>query len=220
MKVLADKGYTTGKQIAECTAYDITPYCSPKAHSSQNNGLYDMQIFQYNEQTDSYTCPAENVLTTNGRWYNKNGHKVKHYKTKACRGCQLRDQCTTNKMGRLIERNYYQKDLEENQTRVEDNPDYYLLRQQITEHQFGTLKRQWGFTYTLMRGKEKVLSEVYLCFSVYNLIRCIKILGIEELKSRLKELVLFFTRKIETCKRDLSHLNILNILMVYKKNYA
>jgi transposase len=197
MNVLTDKGYTTGKQIAECTANNITTYSSPKAHSSQNNGLYDMQIFEYNEAEDTYTCPAGETMMTNGRWYNKSGHKVKHYKTKACKSCSLTEQCTKNKNGRFIERNYYQPDVEQNQARVEANPDYYRQRQQITEHQFGTLKRQWHFNYTLVKGKEKVLSEVYLCFTAYNLVRLIQILGIEKLKSKLGELVLTLIDHIE-----------------------
>ncbi len=124
-------------------------------------------------------------MHTNGRWYNKNGHLLKHYKTRACTGCRLREMCTKNKNGRFIERNYYQKDLEQNQKRVETRPDYYRQRQQITEHQFGTLKRQWHFTRTLVRGKKQVLSEVYLCFSAYNLLRCTPILGSKELKNKL-----------------------------------
>ncbi len=129
---------------------------------------------------------------------------VKHYKTKACRGCALRDRCTKNKNGRLIERNYYQPDLEANKDRVEANPDYYRQRQQITEHQFGTLKRQWHFTHTLLRGKEKVLTEVYLNFSVYNLIRCIQILGIKELKSKLRQLVSIILTQLEVIRAILS----------------
>ena len=189
MDTLTDKGYTTGAEIAACMQAGITTYSAPKEHSSQKNGLYDMQDFQYNELNDTYTCPAGEVMHTNGRWYNKNGHRVKHYKTKACAGCGLRERCTNNKNGRFIERNYYQKDLEENQKRVEGRPDYYRQRQQITEHQFGTLKRQWHFTHTLVRGKKQVLSEVYLCFSAYNLLRCMGILGSKELKNRLDLLV-------------------------------
>jgi len=79
--------------------------------------------------------------------------------------------------------------LEENQKRVEENPEYYRLRQQITEHQFGTLKRQWGFTYTLMRGKQNVLSEVNLIMICYNLKRLVSIVGPKVLKDRLKRLV-------------------------------
>lgn len=52
--------------------------------------------------------------------------------------------------------------LEANTERVLSNPDYYRKRQQITEHQFGTLKRKHGFTHTNVRGKEKVLGEVGL----------------------------------------------------------
>ena len=150
MNVITDKGYTTGKHIAICTENGITTFSSPKNHSSQHNGLFDMQIFKYNKEKDAYICPANEILTTNGTVYNKAGHKVKHYKNRqACKNCSLRGQCTKNKNGRFIERSIYQEALEENQKRVENNPDYYRLRQQITEHQFGTLKRQWGiYLYT------------------------------------------------------------------------
>jgi hypothetical protein len=109
----------------------------------------------------------------------------------------LRHLYTTNKNGRFIERGIHQEELENKAKRVHENPDYYRLRQQVTEPQFGTLKRQWGFTYTLMRGKENVLSEVYLCFSVYNLIRTLNILGPAVLLARLKSLVNNLNRHIE-----------------------
>jgi len=193
INTLTDKGYTTGKQIDICLKNGITTYSSPKKHSSQNNGLFDMQIFKYNKNKDYYTCPANKILTTNGTVYNKNKHKVKHYKNRiACKTCDLRAQCTKNKNGRFIERSIYQEALENNQKRVEANPDYYRLRQQITEHQFGTLKRQWGFTYTLMKGKQHVLSEVNLMMTVYNLRRLMSIFSINDLKKRLKALYLTF----------------------------
>jgi hypothetical protein len=52
---------------------------------------------------------------------------------------------------------------------------------------FGTLKRQRGFTFTLMRGKEKVLGEVGLMFIGYNLSRCIFVIGTEKLIQTLRE---------------------------------
>lgn len=189
MNCLTDKGYTTGLHIDICTNNNITTYSSPKAHSSQHNGLFDMQIFEYDKFNDTYTCPAGKILTTNGTIYNKANHKVKHYKNRqACRTCHLRTECTKNKNGRFIERSIYHEALEENAQRVKDKPEYYKLRQQITEHQFGTLKRQWGFTYTLMKGKEHVLSEVNLMMMCYNLKRLMSILDIKVLKERLKSL--------------------------------
>jgi transposase len=208
MNVLTDKGYTTGKHIDICTKNDIITFSSPKAHSSQKNGLFDMQLFNYNKENDCYTCPANQVLKTNGTIYNKNNHKVKHYKNRqACKICELREQCTKNKNGRFIERSIYQEALEENKKRVESNAEYYRLRQQITEHQFGTLKRQWGFTYTLIKGKENVLTEVNIMMICYNLRRLISILGIKELKNRLKSLVLTFLTFNNLFKGHISYHN-------------
>ena len=195
MNTLTDKGYTTGVHIDTCAKHNITTYSSPKAHSSQNNGLYDMQIFKYDKENDTYTCPAEFTMLSGGIIYKKRNHRVKRYTTKNCDGCQLRAQCTTNKRGRIIERSIYQEALEENEKRVNENPGYYKLRQQITEHQFGTLKRQWGFTYTLMKGKQHVLSEVNLMMMCYNLRRLMSIFDVNELKYRLKSLVLYFFTK-------------------------
>ena len=41
-------------------------FSSPKAHSSQKNGLFDMQIFEYNKKEDNYNCPYNQTLSTNG----------------------------------------------------------------------------------------------------------------------------------------------------------
>ncbi len=189
MKTLTDKGFTTAKHLEICTNNGITPYSSPKVHSSQHNGLYPMVDFKYDTTKDTYTCPDGQILATNGTVYDKAGHKVKHYKNRpACKVCPVRHLCTVNKNGRFIERSIYQEALEENQKKVEENPGYYRLRQQITEHQFGTIKRQWGFTFTLMKGKQNVLSEVNLVMIWYNLKRLMTILGPEVFRNRLKEL--------------------------------
>jgi len=214
MNTLTDKGYTTAKHLDKCVKNGITPYSSPKEHSSQHNGLYPMKIFVYNKQQDSYKCPAGEVLSTNGSVYNKGNHKVKHYKTKDCKGCNLRNQCTQNKNGRFIERSIYQEALEENQKRVNQNPEYYRLRQQISEHQFGTLKRQWGFTFTLMKGKENVLSEVNLMMICYNLRRLMSIFTIDELKSRMEARKLYFLFKIDALLRLLQPF-ISKIITIY-----
>lgn len=193
MNCLTDKGYTTGVHIDTCTKNNITTYSSPKAHSSQDNGLYNMNEFVYDTEHDTYTCPANHVLQTNGHICKKRNHRVKRYYTKACNGCEIREKCTKNKKGRFIERSIYQEALEENEKRVNQNPDYYRQRQQIIEHQFGTLKRHWHFDYTLTRGKEKVMGEVYLIFTGYNLKRITSIFGFSLLMSMIKtHLSLFF----------------------------
>jgi len=81
----------------------------------------------------------------------------------------------------------YARSIERNNARVMANPNYYRQRQQLAEHPFGTLKRQRGFIFTLMKGKEKVLGEVGLEFIGYNLTRCVSILGFIELCKALKK---------------------------------
>ena len=194
MNVLADKGYHTGEQLKQCDDHNITCYVSPKAPATKNIGLYPVTDFAYDYSTDSYTCPAGNRMTSNGRFYTHSSkgkitpYKFKRYQTPACKTCTFRNKCTASERnGRCIDRSEYAGIIEENQKRVSENPDYYRLRQQIAEHMFGTFKRQRGFTYTLMKGKQNVLSEVRLVFLTYNLGRIARILGVRELVERLKD---------------------------------
>jgi transposase len=194
MDVLADKGYHTGEELKKCGDENITAYVSPKAPSTPDNGLYPVTAFTYNPEDDAYTCPAGETLHTNHVWYKHSGkgkteaYRFRRFTTPACKTCANRSQCTAGeKNGRAIDRSEYAPAIEANRERVTAKPDYYRLRQQITEHPFGTLKRQRGFTFTLMKGKTKVLGEVGLEFIGYNLTRCATILGLAELVKALKK---------------------------------
>jgi transposase/ribosome-associated toxin RatA of RatAB toxin-antitoxin module len=200
IEVLADKGYHNGEQIDTCTKNNIVTYvASPDIPRSNEipTPAYHGDKFIYDVQRDVYTCPQKQTLTTNGKWYKKaNGFKyendVKHYKTRACKTCPAKSLCTRNKNGRLIERSQYAMTVEANAKRVSTEKEKYSLRQQIVEHPFGTIKRQWGFDHVLMKGKQKNEAEFGLIFSAYNLRRILSILGIPELKMRLRGAFLNF----------------------------
>jgi len=198
MTTLTDKGYTVADQLNKCEEDGIITYSSPKEFTPQDNGLFNNDVFVYDAEKDQYTCPNDQPLTTNGTVYEKGTHRIKHYKagTKTCRECPLREGCNRNKSGKIIERNCLQEILDANRKRVEADPQYYRQRQQITEHQFGTLKRQWGFTFTLVKRKINVLAEVELSMLNYNLCRALTILGSDELKRRINILVLAFLKLI------------------------
>lgn len=196
MDVIADKGYHTGKEIKECSDNQITTYVSPRAPSSKDENLYPVSSFIYDNEKKVYICPSGSTLRTNGVWYqhsdtnrsHKGSYRFQRYQTTDCKHCDKREKCTTSKKnGRAIDRSEYADALEANTQRVTDNPDYYKQRQQIIEHVFGTLKRQRGFTHVLVKGKEKVLGEVGLMFTCYNLSRCISILGIKEFIKILRD---------------------------------
>lgn len=192
MDVLADKGYHTGEQIQQCEQHNITTYVSPKEPASNNPNIFPITQFIYNPEKDCYTCPANQILSTNGTWltHSSKGHKSaykfqRYNNTAACRTCELKTQCTTSKAnGRNIDRSEFAALMEQNNQRVLKNPNYYKQRQQLAEHPWGTIKRQRGFDHVLTRGKTKVLGEVSLVFIGYNLARCANIVdGLEKFKA-------------------------------------
>lgn len=69
----------------------------------------------------------------------------------------------------------------------------YKRRQAIVEPPYGTLKRQWGFSYILTKkGIDSASSDVGLMFIAYNLRRIGNILTMKVLKEYLKILVTSF----------------------------
>ncbi|NQU82285.1 MAG: transposase, partial [Bacteroidetes bacterium] len=196
MNALADKGYHTGAELSKCRDHGITTYVSPKAPSTKDIGLYPITSFTYDPKNDLYVCPQGHQMRTNNTWYRhsdkrkskKGAYSFRRYNTPACKICTSRHLCTQSKTnGRYIDRSEYAEVVEANAERVTKNPEYYRQRQQVTEHMFGTLKRQRGFTHTLVRGKDNVLGEVGLMFIGYNLSRCISVIGMEEFIKALKE---------------------------------
>jgi transposase len=198
MDVLADKGYHTGEQIQQCEENNITTYVSPKEPASNNPDIFPVSQFIYNRESDTYTCPAGETLSTNGTWYT---HSSKGYKSAyrfqrynnvaACKTCGLQTSCTSSKKnGRNIDRSEYASLMEQNAERINQNKSYYKQRQQLAEHPWGTIKRQRGFDHLLTRGKTKVLGEVSLVFIGYNLVRCANITnGIEKFKSLINSYI-------------------------------
>ncbi len=61
---------------------------------------------------------------------------------------------------RIIQRSEFQDAVDINDNNIINNPQYYKRRQAICEHPFGSIKRQWGFTYTLLKGLQKVNGEM------------------------------------------------------------
>jgi hypothetical protein len=162
----------------------------PEKSNKNIDPAYQTSQFVYDKDQDAYTCPQGAALTTNGNQYDKvkkgrTTYSVKKYVTDQCLACVARLLCTKAK-SREIERSQYQDAVDENNKRVDENLPLYKTRQQIIEHPFGTIKRSWGYTYTLLKGIKKVNGEMSIIFTMYNIRRAMSILGVKELISRLK----------------------------------
>ena len=224
LDALADAGYHTGNELAQCAEHNIITYVCPtdvasaqskvdkKEPNTEPNTVskFTKDQFIYDNPTDSYTCPHNEKLISNGTWYihkatatRKKDRKYKQYTlpSKTCEACPFADQCQGKRKsqwhGRVIERTEFDDAVEANRKRLIQKPKAYQQRKEIIEHPFGTIKRSWGCYYTLVRTKKKVSGEFALIFLCYNLRRVINILGIKGLKKALNNSIsTFLTQSI------------------------
>ncbi len=81
--------------------------------------------------------------------------------------------------------------INQNKERIQNNKDYYRKRQAIVEHPYGTIKRQWGFSYILTKKYiKRAQADVGLMFTAYNLRRIMNIIDKKALTIYLTKLVL------------------------------
>lgn len=216
---LYDKGYHTGSEFK--IAHDLnidTLVAIPNQTVHAPDPAYDSENFTYVPEGDYYICPQNQHLTTTGKWHQASAYRFKRYATRACKSCSAKDMCSKARYGKGIHRSEYHEYIEYNKERIEQNKALYKRRQAIVEHPYGTIKRQWGFSYIMTKkGSKRASADVGLMMTAYNLRRIIKILGIERLREYLENRIdLFFSetanlgsilanmrvllRKIQYCK--------------------
>lgn len=96
---LVDKGYHNGREITQCKDNNITTIVAqPEQGKSNENGTtkdYLVANFQYNQDTDTYTCPEGETLKTTGSWHKKttdrDSYNFKKYRTPKCRECPVKN---------------------------------------------------------------------------------------------------------------------------------
>jgi len=230
--VLYDKGFHTGSELK--TAQDLgveTIVAIPGVPSTSQapNHDYNYEHFIYDETTDTYICPQGQTLRTNGSWYKEltsSGNTIlfKQYKTRACKSCQARSQCTRSKNARLIQRSEFADYYEKNRRNSVEKEHLYKRRQTIAEHPFGTIKRQWGFSYILTKkGINRASSDVGFMFIAYNLRRILNILTRDQLKEYLRVLLSLFLAIFDLIGVNLREYDVCNYpepLIVRKHNIS
>ena len=203
---LYDKGYHTGSEfkIADDLGIDVL-VAIPGVAAQAPNPAYNVDKFTYLEKEDYYLCPQDQKLTTSGTRHKAKTYWFKRYTTRACIQCPVKQQCTKAKYGKGVQRSEYQAYINQNKERINKNKNYYRRRQAIVEHPYGTIKRQWGFSYILTKKFiSRAEADVGLMFTAYNLRRIINMLGQENLKKYLRLLVFCFTYLISQLKTILS----------------
>lgn len=188
LTVVADKGYYRAQDLKTCSRKGITTYVAKQTYSNGTGDKdYYLDKFTYCKEDDYYLCPEGNKL-----YYYRTRKKNKkiigktYRNPKVCATCPVKARCTRQDDGRTIFRHIDQDILDVIDKKTQENLKTYKQRQMIAEHPFGTIKRAWGASYFLTRGRHSVSAEIALSFLSYNLRRVINILGFDEIMRRLK----------------------------------
>lgn len=206
---LYDKGYHTGSEFQK--AFDLgidVMVAIPSVAANAPNPEYNVEKFSFDKTNDCYTCPQGEILNTNGRWHQAETYRFKRYTTTACKTCPAKPECSKAICGKAIQRSEFQELVDMNKKRINQNKELYRKRQAIVEHPYGTIKRQWGFSYILTKkGINRASADVGFIFTAYNFRRIINIIGIDELKKYLKSAFLLIFGKMDLPKPFLSKIS-------------
>ncbi len=215
---LYDKGYHTGTEFKLADDLGIEVMVAiPGLASQAPDPRYNVENFSYFDNGDYYVCPQGKKLNTPGTWHKSKTYYFKRYTTRACKSCPVKDQCTKAKYGKGIQRSEYQHYVNNNKQRIEQNKEYYRRRQAIVEHPYGTIKRQWGFSYILTkRFLKRAEADAGLMFIAYNLRRMINIIGKDALREFFRAFVSLFLTPMGLIRSNLSRFKL---FLTYTKKY-
>ena len=140
---------------------------TPTHLEDKKNGI----AFEYDGQADLYTCSQGRKLLYS-RKKTENGETKKIYRSEGCGGCPLVGACTKSGT-RTVTRNGNQEWIDAYHKKM-DSPEgreRMKKRRSVAEHPFGTIKYYMGQTPVLLRGKDKVSTEMALYVMGYNIRR-------------------------------------------------
>ena len=178
----ADAGYGSEENYTELEEKNITAFVKynyfhkeQRDKKHQENPFHPDNLF-YNAETDTYHCPMGQEMRKIDTYQSKtrNGftQEIHRYQAQNCHGCPLRGSCHKAKGNRIIERNH-------NLVRLKEKAKNLLLSEEGIAHRkrrcwdveavFGNIKQNMGFKRFMLRGMEKVTTEIGLIAMAHNL---------------------------------------------------
>ena len=129
---VADKGYLKIEDIEACEKAGIDPYVPrPQRGPSVREGLFRKDEFRYDPVSDSFLCPAGQVLQPYSSSLLRGLKKKVNYADKAaCPNCPIRSQCTRSSF-RMVSRLENEAVLDRMDARMTRHPDILQRRREI-----------------------------------------------------------------------------------------
>ena len=135
-------------------------------------GGYDRSKFHYREGSDSYRCPAGQILRKTGT-VEVHGRLCDRYENaRTCTGCPHRSRCTRGSHRRVF-RDQNEEVCQRMREKLQGKRAHrrYCKRAHAAESPFGNLKSNLKFRAVMRRGREKVLMEVALLFMLHDILK-------------------------------------------------
>ena len=181
-EVIADAGYYVPEEIEQIEKEEkVSTYVAPLPERKKGE-------FQYNTRKDQYTCQMGKVLVFEKEKKDVRGRSKRYYRSGQCKGCSIRKGCTSSDKGRIKIR-YVNQDFRDSyreRMMQKKSKEKIKLRKTIAEHPIGTIKLWLGKNPLLLRGKDKVKTEIRLVSLSYNLLRIFNIDGYESLSNKIE----------------------------------
>ena len=178
-ETVADGGYKSSVSLAEAEekGYAVLVNWGGDA-SGKRPGPYHKWRFHYRAEEDVVICPRgerlefEGIKTNRGKRYAVRGYRCQRF-----RDCPVRDDCSRNRQGRLIEISPYDAAVERQRAKLQDPEKQNLLKRRkvIVEPAFGVIKQVEGFRRWTVRGLEQVRTQWALVCTAFNLKKMYKL---------------------------------------------
>jgi transposase len=204
-ELLADTGFNSGRNLEQLKESRIEPWmparksATPQSPSypsppqeSQTTGTdadgstpstalpnsvktLDKSAFTYNQETDTYTCPAGRslpLLRTSSEQTEGGKVTYREYQSKDCGGCPLASRCLSRKSKkRRVRRDEFEPLREEMAARMKtpEGKARYRRRSFLAETPFAVINTSMNIRQLLLRGIDKVKTEIGWICCAYNL---------------------------------------------------
>jgi transposase len=177
--VVADSKYGTINNYLLCHDLGIKAHIPSleKTHrgSGRQKGIFPKEAFPYHPDTDTFTCPAGQVLKR-GKRYKYRNHYEYRASAKACAHCHLREQCTRSKSGRTLKRHLRQDELDRalKETQSMHAARDIRNRKHISECSFARSTR-YGYKRSRWRRLWRVTIQDFLIAAVQNIMVLVRV---------------------------------------------
>lgn len=197
--VVADSKYGTIENYIYCSENNINGHMSDlktksskKKEKNSKHKIFPDTAFKYDPETDTYICPGNKRLKRKSLHATRSSSDYAASK-KDCSSCELRSQCTKNKVSRTVKRHFQQDVINKMRENARSNNAKADLkkRQHLMERSFANAKR-YGFDRARWRGLARVSIQEFLVCCVQNINALIK------QQSKPKHVAALALRKIDS----------------------